>query len=260
VPHLDVWLTALGTSHRRLTGLVAGLSAEELAGPSYASEWSIAQELAHIGSGAEIFGLFIDAGLAGRPAPGADEFQPVWQRWNAKSVTDQAGDALRTDAALLARFDALDDERRRDWTLSLFGTDQGLADLARLRLGEHAVHTWDIAVTRDRRATVEPAAVELLIDTLGQTAALVAKPPGEPLRVSVTTQQPVRRLVLDARNAGLDLRGVDPSTDALDGPTLQLPAEALIRLVYGRLDADHTPHLVADGVDLDVLRQIFPGF
>jgi hypothetical protein len=37
-------------------------------------------------------------------------------------------------------------------------------------------------------------------------------------------------------------------------------AEAFIRLVYGRLDADHTPRSVrADGVDLGTLRATFPG-
>ena len=39
-----------------------------------------------------------------------------------------------------------------------------------------------------------------------------------------------------------------------------LPAEAFVRLVYGRLDPDHTPSSVsADGVDLDLLRSAFPG-
>jgi len=41
---------------------------------------------------------------------------------------------------------------------------------------------------------------------------------------------------------------------------LRLPAEALVRLVYGRLDPAHTPALEARGVDVDELRRIFPGF
>jgi hypothetical protein len=41
---------------------------------------------------------------------------------------------------------------------------------------------------------------------------------------------------------------------------LDLPAEAFVRLVYGRLDPDHTPDAVtATGVDLDLLRRTFPG-
>jgi hypothetical protein len=43
-------------------------------------------------------------------------------------------------------------------------------------------------------------------------------------------------------------------------PELRLPAEAFVRLVYGRLGPHHTPPVEADGVDLDELRQLFPGF
>jgi hypothetical protein len=45
-----------------------------------------------------------------------------------------------------------------------------------------------------------------------------------------------------------------------DPPDLQLPAEALIRLVYGRLDPSHTPPVTTRDIDVDELRQVFPGF
>jgi hypothetical protein len=38
-----------------------------------------------------------------------------------------------------------------------------------------------------------------------------------------------------------------------------LPAEAYVRLLYGRLDPDHTPGSVTEGADLDLLRSAFPG-
>jgi hypothetical protein len=39
-----------------------------------------------------------------------------------------------------------------------------------------------------------------------------------------------------------------------------LPAEAFVRLVYGRLDPDHTPaSVVTDGGLLSLLRAAFPG-
>ena len=42
---------------------------------------------------------------------------------------------------------------------------------------------------------------------------------------------------------------------------VSMPAEALLRLAYGRLDAAHTPAAVrGDAADLDTLRAIFPGF
>jgi hypothetical protein len=38
-----------------------------------------------------------------------------------------------------------------------------------------------------------------------------------------------------------------------------MPAECFIRLVYGRLDPQHTPPLQADAATLDELRAVFPG-
>ena len=39
---------------------------------------------------------------------------------------------------------------------------------------------------------------------------------------------------------------------------LKLDDDALVRLVYGRLDPEHSP-VGADGPKLDTLRQVFPG-
>jgi hypothetical protein len=40
-----------------------------------------------------------------------------------------------------------------------------------------------------------------------------------------------------------------------------MPAEALLRLSYGRLDPDHTPaSVIGDDDVLEKLRLIFPGF
>jgi hypothetical protein len=40
-----------------------------------------------------------------------------------------------------------------------------------------------------------------------------------------------------------------------------MPAEAFVRLVYGRLDPAHTPaSITGDPADLDHLRQVFTGF
>jgi len=43
-------------------------------------------------------------------------------------------------------------------------------------------------------------------------------------------------------------------------PDVSMPAESLVRLVYGRLDPDHTPPTVAGELStLDQLRAVFPG-
>src|SRR5208282_4296582 len=99
---------ALRHSHDRLQALVEPLDLDQLEQLSYASEWSIAQVLSHLGSQAEIFGLLLDAGLTGQDPPGPEAFPPIWDVWNAKSPQAQASDALRADQVTVERFESLD--------------------------------------------------------------------------------------------------------------------------------------------------------
>src|ERR1700678_2693299 len=87
------WISALRHSHDRLQAAAGPLDLAQLEQLSYASEWSIAQVLSHLGSQAEIFGLSRDAGLTGQDAPGREAFPPIWDVWNAKSPQAQASDA-----------------------------------------------------------------------------------------------------------------------------------------------------------------------
>jgi len=252
----DPWIGALRHSHDRLQALIGPLDLGQLEQRSYASEWSIAQVLSHLGSGAEIFGLFLEAGLAGQDPPGRDIFGPIWNTWNAKDPQAQAADGLRADEATVERFESLDPDQKAGLRLHMFGMDMDITGLARMRVSEHAVHTWDVAVALDPSATVAPDAVGLLIDTVGQLAARSAKPDGTERRIQVSTSDPERHFVLETGEA-VSLA----ESDGEEGPPeLRLPAEAFVRLVYGRLGPHHTPPVEADGVDLDELRQLFPGF
>jgi uncharacterized protein (TIGR03083 family) len=250
------WIEALRNSHNALRRTVTPLAVTALEEKSYASEWSIAQVLSHLGSQAEIFGLFLDAGTGGREPPGNDAFPPIWEKWNAKSAAAQAADALQVDDEVTARFESLDEQQRQELQLRLFGMDLDTAGLARMRLAEHAVHSWDIAVALDPTATLAPDATGLLIDTLGQVVARAAKPDGSTRQVHVSTTDPVRQFVLDIGESVT----LSPAAEAGTQPELELPAEAFIRLIYGRLDAAHTPLLKTNCADVDKLRRIFPGF
>jgi len=250
------WIQALRHSHERLQAVAGPLGAGQLERRSYASQWSIAQVLSHLGSQAEIFSLLLDAGLAGQDPPGQDAFPPIWEAWNAKSPDNQAADALRADQAVTVRLESLDDTQRDRLHLHAFGMDLDTTGLARIRLGEHAVHTWDIAVALDPAATVAPDAVVLLVDTLGQLVTWTAKPRGQRRRLRVSTSSPVRHYMLDIGETVTLM----PTEGNSIRPELALPAEAFVRLVYGRLDPAHTPPVEATRVDLDELRQVFPGF
>jgi uncharacterized protein (TIGR03083 family) len=252
----DPWLGELRRSHDRLQALVEPLDVAQLEQRSYASEWSIAQVISHLGSGAEIFGLFLEAGLTGQDPPGRDAFVSVWNAWNAKDPQAQAADGLRADEAIVARLESLDPDQKAGLRLDMFGMDTDLTGLARMRLSEHALHSWDVAVALDPSATVAPEAVSLLVDMLGQVAARSAQPDGKERRLRVSTSNPGRHFVLETGEP-VSLTESD-SEEGL--PELRLPAEAFVRLVYGRLGPRHTPRIEADGVDLDELRQLFPGF
>jgi uncharacterized protein (TIGR03083 family) len=188
--------------------------------------------------------------------PGREEFIPIWDVWNAKDPQAQGADALAADTATLQRFESLDADQRARLRLKAFGMDLDIAGLARMRLGEHALHTWDVAVALDPSAAVAPDAVALLVDTIGPLAARTGQADGKQRRLSVLTSDPERHFVLETSDAV----SLTPADGEAGQPQLRLPAEALVRLVYGRLDPAHTPPVDADGVDLDELRGLFPGF
>jgi len=78
-------LAAVRRSHDRIAELTGGLGREQLDGPSACSQWSVAQVLSHLGSQAEIFSLFADAGLSRGEPPAQSVFGPIWDSWNARS-------------------------------------------------------------------------------------------------------------------------------------------------------------------------------
>jgi uncharacterized protein (TIGR03083 family) len=183
----------------------------------------------------------------------------VWDAWNAKSPRAQADDVARADQDFLRRVIAMDAEMRQRWELDRFGSRHDLASLLRMRLGEHAVHTWDIVVTFQPSATIAADATEVIVDNLAGLVERAAKLQAGLPPVHVVTSDPTRSFILELDGEPARLR---PAVDESSAHArLKLPAEAFIRLIYGRLDAGHTPQdTQADGVDLDALRRAFPGF
>jgi uncharacterized protein (TIGR03083 family) len=255
-PSAEVWLAALRTSRERLVETATPLTPEQIRERSYDTEWSIAQVLSHLGTGSIFFKFMLEAGLAGEPVPGIDLMRPVWDEWNAKSPDDQQHDGLAADGVLLAAFEALDAQQREAWQLDFVGTIRDFPAVVRMRLSEHAVHTWDVVVALDPAALLAPDAVDLLIDTLEPLVARVGKPLDQQLVVGVETDNPARNFVLSVDTEGATLEPLDARSDA--DRLLALPAEAFTRLVYGRLDPEHAPPGADDPI-LEVLRRVFTG-
>ena len=95
---------------------------------------------------------------------------------------------------------------------------RSLADLVRMRLSEHILHTWDIEVIRNPQATLAGDAAGLVLDFVTQMGGMVGKPQGQELRVHVTTEHPERHFQLAV---GTDGVSVDPA-----GPERTPTAEA----------------------------------
>jgi uncharacterized protein (TIGR03083 family) len=254
-------IAALRSEHDTLAGTVAALSAEQLTGPSGAAEWTVADVLSHLGSGAEITLAGLRAALGEAEAPGPDFNQSVWDRWNALSPQDQAAGWAGSDAALLTALEAVPQDRHEDIRVPIGFLPEPLplSSFAGMRLSEVSAHVWDV------RAGVEPGAAlpessagllaEHLSDGLSFLLGFIGKPAAGREHAVVEVGGTPYRIVLDDK---VQLTTEAPAPTA----TFTGPLEAAVRLLYGRL----TPAFTPAGIDvkgnttLDELRAAFPGF
>lgn len=249
----------LRNSHERLVGLARPLTPQQLRAPSYDTDWTIAQVLSHLGSGAEIATLTLAAAQGGDGQLDQGAFPAIWETWNNRTPEMQAADSLTWDSEYVSRLEQLTGEELDSIGLDFFGRRLDAAGLVRLRLSEHAIHVWDVAVSVDPGASVANDAIIPVMEQITQLFQFVAKPEGDAFRVRLRTTAPERDYLLDVGESVTLSDWAEAGAPAVDGE-IQLPAEALLRLFYGRLDPDHTPSYTAEGIELDRLRAVFPGF
>jgi uncharacterized protein (TIGR03083 family) len=251
---MDAQLRALQASSARLRELVEQLDGTQLETPAYPSEWTIADVLSHLGSGAVIFQRRLDDALADQPTP--DDYPPtVWDVWNAKAPKEKVADALEADRALVDRVAAMTAEERDNFALPLGPLKLDATQFVATRLNEHTLHSWDVAIALDDSAALPPEAIPLVVDNLELIGNFTARADGSERQIRIHTDDPERNFTVTLMR---DKVTFGPG-EAAAAPDLTMPAEALIRLVYGRLDPAHTPAVAGDGATLDQLRHVFPG-
>lgn len=255
------WLAALRKSHEALVAQVKSLSPEQLRQQSFCTDWDVSQVVSHLGSGAEISLLGLESAVDERPGPGREDFVPIWDRWNAMGPEQRAVDMVVWDRRNVSVPEALDDHALASIHATFFGMELDAVTMLSLRLAEHTVHSWDVAVTFDPSAELLPEAVALVVDRLPWMASRVGKAGAvaAPRHIAVHTTSPERDLLLSIEDE-VSLEKAGDQQAEPDG-ALTLPAAALVRLVYGRLGPQYTPAEVrAEGsADLDELRKVFPG-
>jgi uncharacterized protein (TIGR03083 family) len=246
-------LGALEASAQRLASLVNGLKLEQLDQQAYPSKWSVADVLSHLGSGAVIMQRGIDAAVSGHPVEEGFT-QSVWDLWNAKGAAAKATDALAADRALLDRVASLTDAERDSFHYAFGPFQADLATFLGLRLNEHVLHSWDIDVALHPTATLPPDAVAIVIDNLETIAGFAGKSDGHDRDLTVHTTEPSRAFTVKVDLERVTLSAAEPAAPV----DAELPSEAFVRLIYGRLDPDHSPPDIESPV-LEQLRGLFPG-
>ena len=251
-------LDALRASDTRLNAIIEGFDADQLRLSAYPTEWSVADVLSHLGSAAVIMQTRLDAVLAGTEL--ADDYaQPIWDVWNAKTPDAQVADALVAGRALLERFESLTDDEKSRVQYPVGPMTVALPRLIIMRLAEHALHTWDVEVVLDPNATLPSDAAGFAVENVAMIAQYTAQPTGTEREVLIHTTDPSLDLTLSLGTDAVSLAPTAaPAIPNRVVADLELPTEAFVRLVYGRLDPAHTPPVRGD-VDLDELRQVFPG-
>jgi uncharacterized protein (TIGR03083 family) len=259
----DAIIAALRSGNDGLAGLVSGYSDEQLAGPTGADEWDVSQVLSHLGSGAEITQNGLQAALEGKPNPGLEFNKTVWARYDEASRRERLTWFLAANEATTQAYESLNEETRDSLKIDMgfLPAPVDVAAAASFRLGEFALHSWDIRVGTDPAATVAPEATPHLLPQMGMMAGFLGKPDalaGRTAVVAVTTTDPSGELTLHLGEKVSVSAGAPERSDA----TLALPAEAWARLVTGRLKPPYIPAgITATGVaDLELLRKVFPKF
>jgi uncharacterized protein (TIGR03083 family) len=241
----------LDASAHRLASVVRRLSPQDLRSPAYPSEWTIADVLSHLGSGAVISGAWIDQGLGGAPVDPA----PIWAEWNAKDPDAKAASFLHADQEFLSRARAVADQDRQRFHLDLGPMQLDFAGLMRTRVNEHTLHSWDVLVMLDPAATLPADQAAAVLDALPMVGGYSGKPTGADAQVRVRAGDANRTFTIGMNSE----RVVVSPADGSSGADLVMPAEALVRLVYGRLDGEHTPPYTGSAETLELLRQTFRG-
>jgi uncharacterized protein (TIGR03083 family) len=262
VTNADAVIAAYRSGFDTLAALVSRLSDDDLARTSAADRWTVAQVLSHLGSGAEIGRAVVLAAIAGEPNPGQEFNKSVWARWDAMAAREQADSFVGANRALAELYESLDADARENLRVDVgfLPTPVDVATAVRLRLSELSLHSWDVRVTFDNDAVLPADAAALLLQGtlplswIGKAAAL----DGRTAVLGVTTTEPASAFTLRLE----DPVAMEPQAPSAPDGTLDLPAEAWLRLIAGRLAVGRTPEgvSVTGSADLDLLRTVFPGY
>jgi uncharacterized protein (TIGR03083 family) len=246
---VDRTIAALRAEHDVLVTLIPEL---DLSAQSGAADWTLAQVISHLGSGAEI-GRASIARAAGEDVPPADA-QAIWARWDAATPIDQAAGYVEHGSRWLETAESVPATASVD--MGFLPEPIPLAAALGMRLNEVANHVWDVRVALDPSAEVSASSAAVLVEQFAGPLAFLLGFSGKADQVA----EPVRLAVPGGGVVIEDAVSMTPSlTDAT--ATLTGAPGAAVRLLSGRLRAPYDSDVAVTGnVTLDDLRRVFPGY
>jgi uncharacterized protein (TIGR03083 family) len=203
-------------------------------------EWTARDVAAHVTDGAERAVVVARAALAGEPVP---QYDTAERRRRHAALRGLPGDELaarmqRDLAAVFEQLDGVPAATLHGTTANLGGGPHTLAQFADQRLVETSLHAWDIRAGSDPTATLTPETAAAMIDfVLWRVPRLAHR--GDAHGVAPRYLCELEGLGGGPVTLEIGQDGVAATRGAGTGadPTLTLPVEAFIRLVWGRLDA-----------------------
>jgi uncharacterized protein (TIGR03083 family) len=223
------------------------------------------QVASHLGSGPRIAIGVLQPGLRGAEPMTDEQRQAVWGYFDGLQPEQMLSAFQQANDAFFQLLDSLTDEelsREVFW----IGSEVPVATVFAGRLNEQTLHAWDIHWARDKQAHLYPAAVPdvLAFNLRPWTIGRLAQPGRAEQLVGKTIQvqhsQPDGTVSMEIRSDGVTTAdGPAASPDV----TVQLPSEALVRLIWGRYDVragQQSGELQLSQPDLAApLQALFPG-
>jgi uncharacterized protein (TIGR03083 family) len=241
----------------RLNEYLDRLDASGWVEQSYCTDWLVYQVVSHLGSGARIGRMRLEAWQGQRPPVARDDMQAVWAVFDALGPEAMHDAYAAAAAEYLAAIDALADEVGAK-EVDGFAGKRPLYGYQVGRLWELSLHSWDVFVARDRQARLDLQAAELLAGQLQYCSATVDAKRAAELDSAVQFDVGRMSYVLDLR---AERPRLQPGTS--DDATLVIegPAEEVVRFVGGRhFLPGSTPRLRAkrgDAQALNAVRRVF---
>jgi uncharacterized protein (TIGR03083 family) len=211
---------------------------------SAAREWKVYQVVSHLGSQAEIQLGTVNSALRDAPPLGDPERKAIWGYFDSLQPDQVLAPFIKNNDSFIAFVEGLSEAELGRSIPWLSGTAP-IAQVLATRLGEQALHTWDIRWARDRDVRLAPETVPDLLELhiASGRLKLLAKPEQAGALAGKTAQ-----FFVEAPATSLALKVGSESVEAFRGRvahpdfSVELPAEVFLRLIWGRfLSPDGEP-------------------